>query len=278
MTYHIINGDIVVDSEAFLPAKDIGFRRGYAAFDYLRLVDGKPLFIDDHLDRFENSSRLMGLDWPFSRQQLKEQLLALVAKNNLEKAGLQLFITGGEPEDGATPTTPNFVALTVPLPVYKPELFGEGASIISYEYQRDMPEVKSNNYFTAVSLHKKMKDAGASDALYYVGDTVLETTKSNFFIVNDNNTIVTAKDNILYGITRKNLLKVAHEAYKVEERVLTWDEVKNAKEAFVTSTTKGALPIVKIDDMTVGDGKVGPVTNNLRRLFEEHVDTYIAMQ
>ena len=278
MTYHIINNEIVPDSEAFLPAKDIGFRRGYAAFDYLRLVDGKPLFLDDHLDRFESSSRLMGLDWPFSREELKAKLLELTQKNNVSEAGLQLFITGGEAADGATPTTPNFLALTVDLPVFKPEHFTEGATLISHEYQRDLPQVKSNNYFMAVSLHKKKVDAGAADVLYYVGDSILETTKSNFFIVDNNDTIITAKDNILYGITRKNLLKVAHEAYKVEERVLTWDEVKNAKEAFVTSTTKGAQPIVKIDDTTIGDGKVGPVTNNLRKLFQEHVDTYMDMQ
>jgi len=278
MTYHIINGDIVADSEAFLPAKDIGFRRGYAAFDYLRLVDGKPLFIDDHLDRFENSSRLMGLDLPFTRDELKRRLLELTQKNNVSEAGLQLFITGGEAADSATPTTPNFLALTVDLPVHKPELFTEGATLISYEYQRDLPQIKSNNYFMAVSLHKKKTDAGAVDVLYYVGDSILETTKSNFFIVDENDVIITAKDNILHGITRKNLLKVAHEAYKVEERLLTWDEVKNAKEAFVTSTTKGAQPIVKIDDATVGDGKVGSVTNNLRKLFQDHVDTYISMQ
>ena len=278
MTYHIINNEIVPDSEAFLPAKDIGFRRGYAAFDYLRLVDGKPLFIDDHLDRFENSSRLMGLDWPFSREELKAKLLELTQKNNLSEVGLQLFLTGGEAVDSVTPTTPNFLALTVALPVFKPELFSEGASLISYEYQRDLPEIKSNNYLMAVSLIKKMKDASAVDALYFSGEEILETTKSNFFIVDNNDTVITAKDKILKGVTRKNLLKVAHEAYKVEERVITWDEVKNAKEAFVTSTTKGAQPIVKIDDIAIGDGKVGSVTNNLRKLFQDHVDTYMAMQ
>ena len=83
MFFHSINFNIVGDEQAVLPAKDIGFRRGFAAFDYLRLLHGRPLFLGDHLDRLENSAAMLGLALPCSRAELIDHIQELVAKNQV---------------------------------------------------------------------------------------------------------------------------------------------------------------------------------------------------
>jgi branched-subunit amino acid aminotransferase/4-amino-4-deoxychorismate lyase len=104
----------------------------------------------------------------------------------------------------------------------------------------------------------------------------METTRSNFFLVTHDDVIVTANENILHGVTRKHVLQVAREHWQVEERKVTWEDLKNAKEAFITSTTKGALPIVKIDDLVMNTGHVGAVCKELMTHFSAHRETYIA--
>jgi branched-subunit amino acid aminotransferase/4-amino-4-deoxychorismate lyase len=80
---------------------------------------------------------------------------------------------------------------------------------------------------------------------------------------------------VLKGISRKQILNFAPKYYKVEERVLKVEELKNAKEAFITSSTKGAHPIVQIDDIVIGDGKVGPVSKDILEKFNEWKVSYI---
>lgn len=274
--FHSLNGKFVAPEDATIHASDLTFRRGFGAFDYLRIYEGIPLFIEDHLDRFENSARMLGIDMPMSREALTQHVLELVAKNAQETAGLQLFLTGGYSTDGFTPAEPNLVILQNPLPQVPEIYYNDGATLISHEYLRDLPKAKTTNYMMALVLGKKMRDAGATDALYYHGDSIHETTRSNFFLVTPDNTIITASDHILHGVTRKHVLQVAREHWQVEERNVTWQDLKNAKEAFITSTTKGALPIVKIDDMVINTGQVGEICNQLMTYFSAHRQAYIA--
>lgn len=274
--FHSLNGQFVAPEDATIHASDLTFRRGFGAFDYLRIYEGTPLFIEDHLDRFENSARMLGIDMPMSRDELTQHVLELVEKNAQDTAGLQLFLTGGYSEDGFTPAEPNLIILQNPLPQVPDTYYEKGASLISHEYLRDLPQAKTTNYMMAVVLGKKMREVGATDALYYHGDSIHETTRSNFFLVTHEDTIITASDHILHGVTRKHVLQVARTHWQVEERQVTWHDLNNAKEAFITSTTKGALPIVKIDDLVINTGHVGEVCNELMAHFSAHRQAYIA--
>lgn len=274
--FHSLNGAFVAQEDATVHASDLTFRRGFGAFDYLRIYNGTPLFIEDHLDRFENSADMLGIDMPMSREQLTAHVLELVEKNTQDTAGLQLFLTGGYSPDGFTPADPNLIILQNPLPQVPETYYEHGATLISHEYLRDLPQAKTTNYMMAVVLGKKMREVGATDALYYHGDSIMETTRSNFFLVTHDDVIITANKHILPGVTRKHVLHVAREHWQVEERQVTWEDLQNAKEAFITSTTKGALPIVKIDDLVMNTGHVGEVCKELMTHFSAHRETYIA--
>ena len=275
MNFHGINGKIVSRAEAVLHLSDIGFRRSYAAFDYLRVINGRPLFMEDHLDRFENSARILGLELQLNRDDFQAHLLELADLNVAAEAGLQLFLTGGPAEDGFTPVSPQLYVYFTPMPDRDPTQYQQGAKLITWQYSRDLPEAKTTNYLMAVHLGNSMREAGAVDALYHDGDRALEATRSNLFVVNENSKVVTPGQDILAGVTRKNVLRVLESQIEVEIRDVTLTELYGAQEVFLTSTTKGALPIVRLDDRIVGNGQPGPITAQVAKLFESWLQRYL---
>ncbi|MDE0527807.1 MAG: aminotransferase class IV [Truepera sp.] len=275
MDFHGINGEIVSYDDARLHLSDIGFRRGYSAFDYLRIVRGRPLFLEDHLDRFENSASILGLDLPLVRADLRAHLLELIERNGIDGAGLQLFLSGGPADDGFTPGAPQLYIYLGRLPRFEPVLYERGAKLITHRYLRDLPEAKTTNYLMAVHLGTAMRSAGAVDALYHDGERVLEATRSNLFVVTETGVLATPERDILAGVTRKNMLRALDGELEVELRDVSLAELRSAREAFLTSTTKGALPICWVDDRPVGDGRPGPVTTQVARLFEAWLERYL---
>ena len=261
--------------EAVLHLSDIGFRRSYAAFDYLRVINSRPLFIEDHLDRFENSARILGLELQLNRDDFRAHLLELADLNVATEAGLQLFLTGGLAEDGFTPALPQLYVYFTRMPDRDPTQYQQGAKLITWQYLRDLPEAKTTNYLMAVHLGGLMREAGAVDALYHDGDRALEATRSNLFVVNKEGKVVTPGQNILAGVTRKNVLRALEGQIEVELRDVTLAELYDAQEVFLTSTTKGALPIVRLDHRIVGNGQPGPLTVQVTKLFESWLERYL---
>jgi len=271
-----INKEFVKSEDAKIHVTDLGLRRGYAAFDFMRLHKGVPLFIEDHLDRFENSIALMDLELPITRAELKSHLLELIAINKQETAGLQLYLTAGEAGDGVTIDKPNLLILQVPLPTYGQELYEHGGKLISHEYLRDMPEAKSTNYFRALRLAKKIKAAGATDVLYTHNGRILETSRSNIFFVMPDGSVKTAKDNILNGVSRRNLVRILPEHLSFEETAIDKNILSQASEAFISSTVRAVMPITLVDDKAIGSGQVGPIVNKIRKIFDNHINDYLA--
>jgi branched-chain amino acid aminotransferase len=222
------------------------------------------------LDRFEKSAKLMNLDFPEkNRLILIGKILDLIAKNKFQHSGLRLCLTGGYSQDIFTPTEPNFIILEQEI---KENIdyqgFIKGEKLILFEYVRDIYEVKTTNYIVPIRLQERWKSENAVDVLYHKDGLVSESSRSNFFIVKNNDTIVTPLDQVLYGITRKKIIELAQKyALRIEIRDLTLAETLEAKEAFITSSTKGLLPIVKLDENTIGNGKVGSVSRFLMEEF-----------
>jgi D-alanine transaminase/branched-chain amino acid aminotransferase len=145
--------------------------------------------------------------------------------------------------------------------------FASGIKVITHEHQRELPAVKSINYLMGVWLQQKVKEQQAADVLYYKNGIVSEFPRSNVFMITHDGKLVTPAENVLHGITRKQLLQLAAKKYHVEVRAVTIEEIKTAAEVFMTSTTKRLLPIYQIDDVVIGNGKAGPITNLLNADF-----------
>lgn len=234
---------------AGVPVGDLLVQRGYGIFDYLRVSNNKPLFIEAHLDRLFNSAEIMRLSIALSKEELKKIVAELIQKNNIPFSGIRLIIAGGDAPDGYTITKPHLIIIQQPLEAPPSQMATKGIQLVSHFYQRQLAEVKTTDYLMAIHLQAWMKSQGGDDILYYNNESVSECPRSNIFMVSQDNTIVTPARNMLKGITRKNIIAVAEAHHlKLEQRDISLSEMKKAKEVFITSSTKRIIPVSRLDE------------------------------
>jgi len=275
MLYCYLNGKIIPENKAAISVNDIGILRGYGVFEYIRTYNGKPFLLKEHLDRLEKSAEIIGLKVPVSKKQLKEEITKLKKKNNLKEASIRIVLTGGPTNDGVNHLSrPTLFILNRKPHDYSKELFGEGAKVITSEYQREFARAKTINHLKTVVMQKECRQKGAAEILFVKGSRVLEGSRSNFFIFRGNQ-LITQKDDILLGTMRNFILKnLAKGRFVVKERNLKVSELDKATEAFITGTDRKIMPVVKIDNEKVGNGRVGRNTKCLMDLFEKHIKNY----
>jgi branched-chain amino acid aminotransferase len=262
-----INNQFVKVEEAVLPVGDLSIQRGYGVFDFFRTEEHVPLFIDHHLDRLRLSASVLRLQLPYNNDELKNIVRELISKNDLPISGIRITVTGGNAIDTYTPTTPNIIITQSPLTMDAVFDASKGLQLITEEYVRELPTVKSINYLMGVYLQQKVKDAGAGDVLYVKNGIISELVRSNVFVVTADNKLITANEHVLYGITRKHILQLAAEVMEVKEQSVSLNDVLNAKEVFVSSTTKRLLPVFSVNGNNIGNGNAGTVTADLYQRF-----------
>ncbi len=270
-----INNDFVEEGKAVLQAGDMAVQRGYGVFDFFKTRNNKPLFIDEYLDRFFNSAKEMFITIPFSREDLKENIYRLMALNNMPESGIRITATGGYAGDNYSVAEGNVIIQQQPLIPPPKEKFVNGVKIITYPYMRDLPLVKSINYLMGVWLQKQLKEKQLDDVLYFQNNIITEFPRSNVFIITKDGVLVTPAHNVLAGITRRKILQLAPGIIPALIRDVSIDELKNAAEVFMTSTTKRILPVTEIDGEKVGDGKPGSLTRQLYECFLELEESYL---
>ncbi len=262
-----VNGRFVEEALASLQIGDLALQRGYAAFDYLRTKNGVPLFLDHYVNRFFHSAERMFLQPVQTKEKVKRIISELIQLNQISESGIRMIFTGGYAPDSYTPVEPNLIITQQKLQLPSEEAFQSGVKVISHQYQRDLPEVKSINYLMGIYLQKQIKSQQAQDVLYYKNGDVSEFPRANVFLITRDNKIVTPSENILQGITRAKLLEMCAGTFVVEKRPVTLDEIKAAPEVFMTSTTKRILPVTQIDEAVIGNGKAGPMATLLNNEF-----------
>ncbi len=272
-----LNGAIVPLNEAKVDVYDLGLLRGFGIYEGLITHNRKPFALEDHLLRFHLSAEQMQLKVPISDVEMRRVLDELIAHNVPQgKEGLiRIILTGGAAIDGIghDPATPTLYALVEEFVPVDPHYFVDGCAVATFEHQRQFPELKTTNYIQAVLLQKVKREKSVLEVLYISNDNVLEATGSNFFMVKDG-TVITPKEGILAGITRKVVLDLARPHFTIEERAISVDEMYVADEAFITGSFKEVVPVVKVDDRIIGKGKVDPVTKRILELFDQYTKDY----
>lgn len=274
---YYVNGAYVPASEAALPLNDLGIVRGYGIFDLLRTYGSVPFRLRDHLLRLQRSAQQIKLDLPWSLDQL-EAIVAetYAANNNLPDASIRIVVTGGISDNFMTPQQrPSLAVMVHPVTPYAERYFHAGCKVVTTRIERVMPTVKSLNYIGAIMAMKEAAAVDAVEALYVDRDgNVTEGTRSNLFVIKDGKLITPTAD-VLPGITRQVVLEVAGEEYPIQEEALPYASLREIDEAFITSTTKEVMPVVQIDDMTVGDGRPGRHTERIAALFKAYVRSLV---
>lgn len=271
-TYTYVNGQLLLENEAKLLVTDLAVQRGYGIFDFLKTVNGKPIFIEDYFNRFFNSAGEMNLEVDFDRTDLFTAVTSLLEKNNIANSGLKIILTGGYSEDGYQIAKPNLVIVQTPFE-YNPTSFDKGLNLLSHNYQRQLSSVKTIDYLQAIRLQPLLKLKQADDLLYHNHGDVRECPRANIFMIK-NRQVFTPISGILRGITRGKILGIHLDGIEVKEQDFTLDDLANADEAFISSSTKNILPVLSLDGKPIGDGKPGKITSALNEKLLEMIKNY----
>lgn len=246
---------------------DLSIQRGYGIFDYCRTARNVPVHLEDHIERFYRSAEIMHLEVPLTHEGLIAAIYELISRNQIPESGIKMLLTGGYSSDGYEIVQPNLVISQHPLVLKSASTFEQGIKVITHEYVREFSGAKTINYSMGIWLQVKIKEQNAFDVLYHLNGEISEFPRSNFFIVTREGIVRTPKKNVLPGITRKKILGLLSDEFQVEEGTITIDDVRNATEAFMTSTTKRILPIIQVDNFLIGEGRPGKISRRIEALL-----------
>lgn len=261
-----VNDSLILSEEANLNIADLAVQRGYGIFDFFKTIDGKPVFLEDHLDRLFRSAVLMRLELKQSLDEIRDRIIRLIESNNLKDSGIKVILTGGFSTDGFNIAEPNLIISQQAFQI--PRTMSEkGISILTHEYQRQFSNAKTLDYLQAIWLQPILKEKKADDVLYYSNGLIRECPRANIFIVTKDQKVVTPESGMLKGVTRKHVLEISGTRYVTEARDVSLDELRNAREVFITSTTKNILPVVQVDGYVIGDGNPGEVSRILAKEY-----------
>ena len=271
VSIYYVDGEFLPAAEAKIPVDDLSVLRGYGIFDYMRTYSGKPIFLKQHLKRLRQSADQIGLGLPWSLEELTEIVMQTLSRNDNDESNIRIVVTGGSSPDFITPQgSPRLIVMITPLLKFPEVWTADGIKLVTLRFSRNIPGAKSIDYIQAIVAQQKARAQGAVEVVY-VGrqNQVLEGTTSNIFAF-AGEALITPGDGILNGITRKTVIELAEPKLNVVIRNLVLDELLGAKEVFITSSNRGVLPVVQIDDRSIGTGKPGDQTRWLMNAFAEH--------
>lgn len=270
-------GAFVPIAQASVPLTDWGFLRSDATYDVVTVWDGAFFRLDAHLERFQRSCERFRLDPGKTPQEIAEILTGCVRLAGLRSAYVEMLCTRGQPPWGSRDprqAVNQFHAFAVPYVwIANEEQRRRGLDVVVSDVQR-IPAASVDP--TAKNYHWNDLTMGLLGALDAGGDTVLLTDAAgnvvegpgfNIFAVRDGR-LVTPKDGVLEGITRRTVIEMARAlGIPVELRALPAAELRSADEAFLSSSGGGVLPVTRVDGKPLADGHPGPLT---RRLLETY--------
>jgi D-alanine transaminase len=273
-----VNGQYLRHRQAAVHVEDRGYQFADAIYEVIAIVGGR--LVDDalHFERLERSLREIRMEMPFSREIFRLKIAELLRLNRLRNGSLYIQVSRGvAPRNHKLPETiiPSVVITVRPLVPPSVDLLKDGVAVITVpDIRWKRPDIKS----VALLANILAKDEAVRRNVYEAWQVnsegeVTEGTSTNAWIVKDG-CLVThpAGTGILNGVTRLALLKIANRAgVDLVERPFSVDEAISADEAFLTSTSSFLIPVVRIDDKQIGDGRPGPVSAGLLAQYSAHL-------
>ncbi len=273
-------GRLVPRDEAKISVFDHGLLYGDGVFEGIRVYHRRVFLLREHIERLYHSARAIRLTIPLSPDEMTQAVHDTVAANGVVDGYVRLVVTRGAGSLGLDirkTSQPQVIIIADTITLYPEELYEKGLEIITAPTIRNhpaalSPRIKSLNYLNNILAKIEGTDAGCAEALMlnHKGE-VAECTGDNVFIVTGGVLKTPPADaGILEGITRNCVMRLAREAgIPVTEPPLTRYDLFTAEECFLTGTAAEVIPVVKLDGRAIGDGKPGPVTQQLRKRFQE---------
>jgi branched-chain amino acid aminotransferase len=271
-----VNGRITNERDAVISVFDHGFLYGEGVYETLRTYNGQPFLFDRHMRRLRASAGMLALEVPPNDADIDARFRETMRAAGLgdassREAYIRILVTRGIGEltyDLSACPTPTIVVIVKPNVEPSRDAFERGVKVALVPIVRNHPDtvnprIKSNNLLNnALAMQEAFKRGAFEGVMRNFKGELAECTQSNLFVVKNGVALTPPLDaGLLPGITREFLFEVgAGVGIPVRDAVLHDEDLLGADEAFLTSTTREAVPIVQVDEHTIGSGKPGPVT------------------
>lgn len=278
MTTAFLNGEYLPLEEARISPMDRGFLFGDGIYEVIPSYDGKMVGFGPHIQRMQDGLDAIEIRLGWDQGKWRELCDSLIEKNGGGNLGIYLHVTRGADSkrhhaypEGVEPTVFGYAFEIPPPPVPDREHIHPYTCATGHDMRWDRCNIKSISLLGNVMHFQQGHSKGDAEILLYNENNQLtECGACNAYIVKNGVVATPPLDNqILPGITRQLLLSVlrADGSIPVEERVITMDEVRDADEVWISSSSKEVVPVVQLDGKPVGDGKPGPVWEKAARLY-----------
>ena len=273
-----INGTFFDKENARVSVFDHGLLYGDGVFEGLRSYGGKIFRLQEHLKRLWESAEAIHLEIPMTLEAMAAAVNESLQVNEIEDGYVRLVVTRGVGTLGLDPdqtSDPQVIIIADRVTLYPDEFYTDGLKIVTVSTVRNHPAalspgIKSLNYLNNILAKVEGKQAGCIEALMlnHKGE-VAECTGDNIFLVRRGELLTPPREaGILDGITRQAVCELASESgVPVHQIPLTRHDVFVADECFLTGTAAEVIPVIEVDSRSIGDGKPGPVTQDLMERF-----------
>ncbi|MEK7597758.1 MAG: aminotransferase class IV [Patescibacteria group bacterium] len=270
--YFSQNGKIMPIEQAVIPMSNIEYSYGFGVYESIRASNGVVYFLKDHTNRLLESAKIIGLAHSFDEEFIKNSILDLIKNYKTETFNLKVLLIGGSTKEKA------FLNILCLNPFFPDrELYRDGADFITYNYERAFPHAKTLNMLQSYLAYSKAKKLGAYDALLInQNGFITEGTRTNFFCIKSRTIYTPFEKDILLGVMRKVMLKVAlKNDYEIVETNIKFDDIKSYDGAFVTSTSSKIIPIKSINGHLFN---IPEALKELMKLLNEFLKTNFHLQ
>lgn len=279
-----INGEITSAENASISIFDRGFLYGDSIYEVTYSEENCLIFFNDHLDRLYNSASILDMNIFLSREYIVAQALKTLEASGLSRAYIRIILTRGESEINLDPSNTfrnNLIIIVKPQPEYPKIQYQHGLKLLISNVVRNNrksidPNAKSGNYLNNVLAIKEAKNQGFDDAIMLnEKGMITEGTTFNIWAIKNGITYTPpVSSGLLRGITREKTIEIAKEAsISIDHSDFNADFIYNADEVFITSSTKGIMPISQIGDHKYGKSLTDwPVTEKLMYQYSKIIN------
>jgi D-alanine transaminase len=260
------NGVLVTHAAACVSVLTPALYGAYGVYESMQVVAGVPFEQAAHLRRLARSAEILGLPLPANLATFQRWIAEGLAANDALTCTLRLFVVGPERDGEAIA----FI-WPQPPPAYPQDFYALGATAITFEGCRYLPQAKSLNSLVSFLAQRAARTAGVHEALLHREGSLTEGSNSNLFAVVDGRMLTPPAATVLSGVTRDLVIALANaHGITLSEEPLPLADVARWDECFITSSSRHVMPITRVDGRPVGAGRVGPITRRLTALFEAY--------
>ncbi len=274
-----LNGDFLPLEEACISPLDRGFTFGDGVYEVIPVYNQRIFRLHEHLQRLDNSLRLIYMHNPMAPAQWAGILERIVSENEGDDQSIYLQVTRGvSPRDHTFEDDLKPTVFIMSKPLLQPDNTAGANAIVREDIRWHLCHIKAITLLPSVLLRHEARQAGAREAILVSSGQVTEGAASNVFVCSQGRIMTPPKsESLLPGITRDLIIELLQEAGLPCEEVM-FDEttLRNADEIWITSSTQEIVPIIRLDDRPVGQGSPGPIWQQAIRIYQQFKEDYCA--